>query len=347
MFDEGTGAGREDLEWCHELVVDVSRTFSLTISQLEAPLSHEICLGYLLCRVPDTIEDSARLAPADQQRLLTRYGEALDPATATSIREFREAAAPWVPDSPGSEWDAVANAPRIARTFRRLPASSREVIRPAVGELTDGMAQFVGRYADAGGLRIQTMAELEEYCWYVAGTVGTLVTGLLDDEAPPLIRDRLWDTARSFALLLQLVNVAKDIAVDYREENNVYVPAELLAAEGLAAADIADPDNAAAFVPVIESLVDRAAGYLDDAQRWIEAMPLARGNSLAAWAVPYLLAVGTLRELRTRPEDVVATGSVKVSRAEVGAVLARFAGDGAPALGALRRQMEQAPLHER
>ncbi|PSP48022.1 farnesyl-diphosphate farnesyltransferase, partial [Halobacteriales archaeon QH_6_66_25] len=130
MFDEGTGAGREDLEWCHELVVDVSRTFSLTISQLEAPLSHEICLGYLLCRVPDTIEDSARLAPADQQRLLTRYGEALDPATATSIREFREAAAPWVPDSPGSEWDAVANAPRIARTFRRLPASSREVIRP-------------------------------------------------------------------------------------------------------------------------------------------------------------------------------------------------------------------------
>ena len=347
MFDEGTGAGREDLEWCHELVVDVSRTFSLTISQLEAPLSHEICLGYLLCRVPDTIEDSARLAPADQQRLLTRYGEALDPATATSIREFREAAAPWVPDSPGSEWETVANAPRIARTFRRLPASSREVIRPAVGELTDGMAQFVGRYAEAGGLRIRTMEELEEYCWYVAGTVGTLVTGLLDDEAPALVRDRLWDTARSFALLLQLVNVAKDIAVDYREENNVYVPAELLAAEGLAAADIADPDNAAAFVPVVETIVDRAAGYLDDAQRWIEAMPLARGNSLAAWTIPFLLAVGTLRELRCRPEDVVATGSVKISRAEVGAVLARFAGDETPSLGALRRQMETAPLHER
>jgi len=346
MLDEGTGAAEDDLEWCHDVVVDVSRTFSLTVSQLEAPLSHEICLGYLLCRVPDTIEDSGRLPPAEQQRLLTRYGEALDPASPTAIQEFREAAAPWVPDSPGSEWETVANAPRIVRTFRRLPAPSREVIRPAVVELTDGMAQFVGRYAESGGLRIRTMEELEEYCWYVAGTVGTLVTGLLDDEAPALVRDRLWDTARSFALLLQLVNVAKDVAVDYREENNVYVPAELLAAEGLTAADIDDPDNAEAFVPVIETIVDRAAGYLDDAQRWLEAMPLARGNSLAAWAIPLLLAVGTLRELRRRPEDVIATGSVKVSRAEVGAVLDQFAGDGTPSLGVLRRQVETSPLHE-
>jgi farnesyl-diphosphate farnesyltransferase len=347
MFDEETKTVRADLDWCHGVVADVSRTFALTIAELEPPLSHEICVGYLLCRIPDTIEDSTRLPPAEQRRLLDRYGEALAPAAETSIEEFRRSGARWIPDDPGSEWETVANSPRIVRTFRRFPEQSREVIRPAVRELVGGMSLFVDRYADAGGLRLRTVEELEEYCWYVAGTVGTLVTGLLEDGAPRAVRERLWATARSFALLLQLVNVAKDVAVDYREENNVYVPGELLAAEGLSAADIADPANAAAFVPVIESLVDRAAGYLDDAQRWIEAMPLARGNSLAAWTIPFLLAVGTLRELRCRPEDVVATGSVKISRAEVGAVLARFAGDDTPALGALRRQMEQAPLHER
>ena len=220
------------------------------------------------------------------------------------------------------------------------------MIRPAVTELTSGMSLFVGRYAETGGLRIQSIEELEEYCWYVAGTVGTLVTGLLDDAAPTHVRSRLWDSARSFALLLQLVNVAKDVAVDYREENNVYVPAELLAAKGLTAADIDDPANAEAFVPVIETIADRAEGYLDDAQRWLEAMPLVRGNSLAAWAVPFLLAVGTLRELRRRPEDVVRTGSVKLSRAEVQAVLGQFAGEEPPSLDALRQQIQEQPLHE-
>jgi len=346
MFEEEAGVVRDDLTWCHDIVTEVSRTFSLTVSQLDAPLSHEICLGYLLCRIPDTIEDSTRLPPAEQQRLLALYSEALAPESATSMAVFAGAAASWIPDSPSSEWETVANAPRIVDTYRRLPVSSRDVIRPAVIELTRGMALFVGRYAETGGLRIQTIEELEEYCWYVAGTVGTLVTGLLDDALPTLVSTRLWESARSFALLLQLVNVAKDVAADYREENNVYLPAELLTANGLTAIDIADREKSEAFAPVIETITDRAEGYLDGAQTWIEVMPLTRGNSLAAWAVPFLLAVGTLRELQRRPEDVIDTGSVKVSGAEVQAVLGRFGGDETPSLASLRRQIREAPLQE-
>jgi farnesyl-diphosphate farnesyltransferase len=345
MFDEETKTVRADLDWCHGVVADVSRTFALTIAELEPPLSHEICVGYLLCRIPDTIEDSTRLPPAEQRRLLDRYGEALAPAAETSIEEFRRSGARWIPDDPGSEWETVANSPRIMRTFRRFPEQSREVIRPAVRELVGGMSLFVDRYADAGGLRLRTVEELEEYCWYVAGTVGTLVTGLLEDGAPRAVRERLWATARSFALLLQLVNVAKDVAVDYREENNVYVPAELLATHGLTVADIGDRENGEAFAPVVGAIVDRAEAYLDDAQEWIESMPEIRGNTLAAWAVPFLLAVGTLRELRHRPEDVIETGGVKISRREVQAVLGRFDGE-RPSLGRLRRQMYETPLHE-
>jgi len=342
MFETEAGA---DLAWCHEIVTDVSRTFALTVAHLDPPLSHEICVGYLLCRIPDTIEDSTRLPPAEQQRLLDSYSDALAPTTGASIEAFRDAAARWIPDSPDSEWETVASAPRILDTFRGLPADSRAEIRPAVRELTDGMSLFVGRYADCGGLRLRTVEELEEYCWYVAGTVGVLVTGLLDDAVPTAVWKRLRTNARSFALLLQLVNVAKDVAVDYREENNVYVPAELLTAHGLTATDIGDPGNGAAFAPVVEALAARAEGYLDGAQAWIEAMPEARGNTLAAWAIPFLLAVGTLRELRERPADVIAAGGVKMSRAEVKALLGQFDGPN-PSIAALRERMHEAPLHE-
>jgi len=337
---------RADLDWCHERIGSVSRTFALTVSQLRPPLSHEICVGYLLCRIPDTIEDSTRLPPAEQRALLNCYSAALAPDEKTTIEAFAERVSEWVPADPDAEWETVAKAPRVVATFRTFPERSREVIRPAVRELTDGMAMFVDRYAEEGGLRIQTLDELEEYCWYVAGTVGALVTGLLDSDLTPTVQDRLWDNARSFALLLQLVNVAKDVAGDYREEQNVYLPAELLSTQGLIPADIDDPANGQAFVPVIEAIVDHAESYLDGAQDWIEAMPETRGNTLAAWAIPFLLAVGTLRELRERPEDVVETGTIKVPRAEVNALLSVFDRKNTPTIGSLREQMAAGPLHE-
>ncbi|TQR22227.1 hypothetical protein C9J85_07570 [Haloferax sp. wsp5] len=49
----------EDIEWCYDAVHRVSRTFSLTISELNEPMARDICLGYLLCRVADTLRTPA------------------------------------------------------------------------------------------------------------------------------------------------------------------------------------------------------------------------------------------------------------------------------------------------
>ncbi|WP_136687517.1 phytoene/squalene synthase family protein [Halorhabdus amylolytica] len=345
MSNEQVESQPSDMRWCYDTVQDVSRTFALTIAELKEPMADEICVGYLLCRVADTVEDATHIPPTDQYDLLRSYSRALDPDDDTTIEEFRAAVDPWLPADPSADWTVVAEAPRVVATFQGLPASSREIIRPSVRELTDGMAEFVDRYAEEGGLRIQTIAELEEYCWYVAGTIGSFVTRLLVDDVEPTERDAFEDNATAFARLLQLVNVAKDVDGDYREEDNVYLPAGLLAEEDLAAADIDDPEKTADFVPVVSRIADRAEGYLDDAEAWLEAMPETRGNTLAAWAIPFLLAVGTIRELQARPEDVFEDG-VKVSRQEVYALLARFAGDGEPSLGDLRREMRAGSLAE-
>jgi farnesyl-diphosphate farnesyltransferase len=146
---------------------------------------------------------------------------------------------------------------------------------------------------------------------------------------------------------LQLVNVAKDVGTDYREENNVYLPAAWLDDAGLSAADIDDADATGRLSTVVERLTAHAETYLDGAQSWLEVMPERRGNTLAAWAIPFLLAVGTIRELERRPADPVEAGNVKVSRAEVRAVMARFAqGATADDLGRLREQIRQRPLDE-
>jgi farnesyl-diphosphate farnesyltransferase len=208
------------------------------------------------------------------------------------------------------------------------------------------MAMFVERYAEHGGLRLQTFDELEEYCWYAAGTVGTLVTGLLARNVDDSVGETLQNNARSFAMLLQLVNVSKDVATDYEEENNVYIPQELLDDQELNTEDIPNDAKSEEFVPVIHRVTDRAESYLDGAQTWLEAMPEIRGNTLSAWAIPFLLAVGTIRELEKRPEDVIEEGNVKVSRSEVTTLFAMFAGEDDPSLEELRTKMRQRPLDE-
>jgi len=346
---EGLSLGSDatpDPEWCRVAVRDVSRTFALTVDVLEEPMASEITLGYLLCRVPDTIEDTEQIPPDQQADLLRRYERALDPAAEATIGEFRAAVDRWLPPEAdrSDDWRVVAAAPTVVATFAALPRSSRKAIRPPVRELVDGMATFVDRYADAGGTRIQTKAELEEYCHYAAGTVGQLITRLLAPAADPDQRETMENTAGSFARLLQLVNVAKDVYDDYTDENNVYLPAAWLAEEGVSQEEILAPDNRAGATRAVERTAALARTQLNAAGRYLAAMPLARGNTLAAWAVPYLLAVGTLRELEAAPEAALRDERVAVSRPEVFAVVEAVRRGDRSDVPHLRALIEREPL---
>lgn len=343
MSQDPTSSAVADLEWCQEIIRDVSRTFALSVSQLENPIANELCVGYLLCRVADTIEDAKHIPPTEKTRLLEQYRGVLTAGGEVTVREFVADTSRWLPDDRDGEWRLVAHTPRLVATFESLPASTKTEIRPHIHEMIQGMALFIDRYGDQGGLRIQTVAELEDYCWYVAGTVGRLITGLVTRDTSTEVESQLMETAGSFGLLLQLVNVTKDVATDYKEENNVYVPEALLAKHDLEQADIADTSQSAAFVPVIRELVYVAEQHIEDARSWLDAAPERRGNTLSACALPFLLAVGTLRELKSRPADVIRNGDVKVSRNEVFAVIAALGGDETPSIETLQAEIQAGP----
>lgn len=338
-----------DLSWCHDAVEDVSRTFALTVEVLDEPMSSYICVGYLVCRVADTIEDAEHVPPAAQATALETYDAVLDPADPTTPADFQETVAEWIPPEHerDDDWAVVADSERVLATFFALPDDVRGAITPPARELVSGMATFVTRYADAGGLRIETADELREYCHYAAGTVGTLVTNLLARDMPHDRAQRLHETAEEFGLLLQLVNVAKDVHDDYTVENNVYLPAEWLADEGVPQSAVTDPANHSAVARVVSRTADFARTFLDDAQTYLERMPLVEGNTLAAWAIPFLLAVGTLRELSATPERAVDGRGVKVSREEVFAVVSATMGSDRESLDQFRDTIADRPFHQR
>lgn len=343
-----TTAPDADLAWCHDSVQGVSRTFALTVDVLDEPMSSYICLGYLLCRIADTVEDTDRIDPDEQSALLRLYDEALDPESDATAADFRDAVDEHLPpaDVRSADWEVVAETERVFATFEELPEDVREAIVPPVRELVGGMAEFVDRYADEGGLRIGTRGELEEYCYYAAGTVGNLITNLLTrgDIAEERAR-RLHETAEEFGLLLQLVNIAKDVHDDYEEENNVYLPEEWLAAEDVPQEDLTDTEHRDGTAAVVGRTTALAHTFLDDAESYLEHLPLVDGNTVDAWAIPFLLAVGTLRELAAQPERAVDGRGVKVSRQEVFAVVAAMSEHGRDSLPELRRAIAVQPFH--
>ncbi|KAB1188792.1 MULTISPECIES: phytoene/squalene synthase family protein [Haloferax] len=338
----------DDLDWCHDAVQGVSRTFALTVDVLDEPMSSYICIGYLLCRVADTVEDSSSISPDEQAHLLRLYDSALDPDDDTDIDEFVTAVEPHLPpeDERSDDWMVVANADRVFRTFAALPDDVREAVTPPVRELVSGMAMFVERHSGTGGLRIQSREELEEYCYYAAGTVGNLITNLVTRGNVDRERSsRLYDTAEEFGLLLQLVNIAKDVHDDYTAENNVYLPAEWLDEEGVPQDEVVDPQNLSKTASVVYRTATHAKSFVDDAQTYLETVPLRDGNTLEAWAIPFLLAVGTLRELLANPEHAVTGEGVKVSRQEVFAVVTAMNDASSESLAEMRHAIARQPFH--
>mgnify|MGYP006174187183 CR=1 FL=1 len=90
-----------------------------------------------------------------------------------------------------------------------------------------------------------TLDDLERYCYFVAGTVGKLLTSLFELEVPGLpahlltpIRAR----AVSFGVALQLENIVKDVAEDH-VRGDCFLPEELAEAEGISLDDILDPER--------------------------------------------------------------------------------------------------------
>jgi len=212
----------------------------------------------------------------------------------------------------------VRHADLVFTAYRDLPESTRQHVRRWVREMIAGMRKFVLAYPD--GIRIQSLDEYKEYCYYVAGTVGYLVTDLWHEHEPsigPRQYRVLRDHCQAFAEALQTVNILKDVARDAEHENAIYIPEELLRHHGSAQTTILSVDRAQQNHAAIAPLMELAWRDLDEATSYLLAIPRRAVGIRLACALPLLFAYATLRDLARRPGALARREVVKISRSEV------------------------------
>lgn len=303
-----------DRAFCRAMLPRVSRTFALCIRFLPPGVEYAVLVAYLLCRIADTIEDTIHLAPEEKRNLLAHFARCLE-ESGPDAGPIQDAFASLQSD----DERLVVEADRVLREYRGLPAAQRDAIRPWVGEMCSGMASFV----DAGGpgqlAALGSVEELDRYCYYVAGTVGHLLTALFwqhHGKGTAERRARLEALATSFGLGLQLTNIIKDIADD-RQRGRSYVPRQLTELVGINPEQIQDTGHRDESRAVMEVLIRKAERHLRDALDYCIALPRSQYRIRLFCLTSLYFAVRTLHRARHDPRLLDPAHKVKITRAEV------------------------------
>ncbi len=315
--EPGPGSGIAGNAYCSDMLSKVSRTFALCIRLLPRDLEHPVLIAYLLCRIADTIEDAADLSGSDKSALLAHFRSCLDedgPDASPLASRF---------ENPRTHEEELTNqADVVLSEFRRLPSFQRSAIQPWVQEMCSGMAGFADDYeeGDPESPRVlATINDLERYCYFVAGTVGHLLTDLFASvrlAVTPRHYAQLKPLATSFGLGLQLTNIIKDVADD-RRRGWSFVPQELCEEAGVHPGELHDPDRDQQARRAMQVLIDKAQGHLNDALEYCVRLPRSEYRVRLFCLTSLYFAVRTLRLAAHDARLLDPAHKVKITRGDV------------------------------
>ncbi len=317
----------EDWAFCKQALAEVSRTFSKPIALLPPRLEVAVTLGYLLCRVADTVEDHAAVTSDVRGELFRTFLEVLENDRAPSDFAAGFDAIP----GDDAELSLARALPIVMRVFRAQSPSTIAISTRWVAEMSRGMDLYSRRSpGDDGFVALYTVSDLERYCYYVAGTVGHMLTELFVDEmreagmdarSGVLLERKLREDAESFATGLQLVNILKDVTDD-RMRHWSFIPRTSVGAVGLGIDELVDPANRKRAHAAVAPLFDVARAHLDGALRYALGIPPTEVGIRLFCLLPLWMAARTLVHGRGNDAMFVPGAPVKISRDEVEALVA-------------------------
>ncbi len=197
----------------------VSRTFSLFISLLPKQTVLPCTVSYLYCRILDTYEDLNHIVNKDRVMLLQGVPRHL---------RGRNLIVPPAQTSPSPEDQAslllIEKSNLVREAFFTLPRQPQASIIRLITTMSEGMCWNINVFEKNHGC-LTTPAELQQYCYNVAGCVGEFLDELFqwhyNNEI--IMNKEHTNVCAHLGEILQMVNMAKDIEKDFTE-GRVYEP---------------------------------------------------------------------------------------------------------------------------
>lgn len=316
--------------YCKSILPKVSRTFALNIAILKGDLYKATLCSYLLCRILDTVEDTTFKNFAAQGKLLGTFKAMFskEDFSEKTIQDWVEAffSTAICRDEENEYYQLIRNTKLVIENFLTLSSASQDAITKCITEMASGMhAMLARKELEKGNLCfLKTIDDLNEYCYYVAGTVGILSTRFFLEYSNYFNRftlERMNKPAVSLALGLQMTNIIKDYRKDYKR-GVCYIPEEMLLNHGLNSKTFFEFRNREQVQNIVNALVLRAANHLSKAMDSLLSFPKRAFRIRLSCLWPLILAINTLIEVKDNP-NLLSGEKVKISRAKVGKLIRR------------------------
>lgn len=327
---ESTMNRREAWKYAEEILLQVSRTFALNINVLKGKLHKSILLAYLYLRIADTVEDDPDMKAFEKEVILGKFAEIFktEKLPDESIAAFEQALPESWRKSEHPYMNLCLHTHVVVPLLREMPETYAAPVRAVTIEMCHGMAKFALRQEAAlssGWFTLESVADLDEYCYYVAGIVGKLLTNLFAADTCLINDARKVEMQKldvSFGLALQVANIVKDCVED-STRRVCFVPEEICRRHGFAhsyemfevpaeAGARADFDKRRAAV--MGELVQKAWGHLDDAIAYTKLVPNIKMRTRLFCLWPLFMAAENMKLIGDGSSLFASEKKVKITR---------------------------------
>ncbi|MBS0298725.1 MAG: phytoene/squalene synthase family protein [Proteobacteria bacterium] len=306
-----------DEQYQDDILQGVSRTFALTIPQLPEALRRVIGNAYLLCRITDTIEDDSALTNEQTRELSDMFAEVV--CGNASAEEFAQTLYPLLSNHTiPAEHDLIKNTPSVIRITHSFNPVQRHALERCVRIMAKGMADYQETESLEG---LKDLSEMNQYCYYVAGVVGEMLTELFCDYSQDIDTHRptLMKLSVSFGQGLQMTNILKDIWDD-RKRGACWLPQDIFVKNGFNLRDLQPGTSDAKFQAGLAELLAVAKSHLHNALTYTSLIPPQEKGirRFCLWAIG--MAILTLNKINQH-RDFSQGAQVKISRRSVKATI--------------------------
>lgn len=335
--------GKDAWNYAEKILLQVSRTFALNINILKGKLHKSILLAYLYLRIADTVEDDPDMTASQKEVILDLFANIFrTPELRDEDVEAFENALPesWRARRTEPYFDLCLHTHVVVPLLKELPEVYAGPVRDVTVEMCGGMAKFALRQEAAlssGWFTLESVDELDEYCYYVAGIVGKLLTHLFAADTCLIGEARKAEMQKldvSFGLALQVANIVKDCRED-SERRVCFIPEEICRRHGFehsydmfksgdelvnsgealpatGSAERADYDKRRAAV--MDELVQKTWRHLSDAIAYTKLIPNIKMRTRLFCLWPLFMAAENMKLIGDGSSIFSSDKKVKISR---------------------------------
>nr|ODN93281.1 farnesyl-diphosphate farnesyltransferase [Cryptococcus depauperatus CBS 7841] len=293
---------RPTMKKCWDFLDLTSRSFARVIRELEGDLARTVCIFYLVLRALDTVEDDMTI-PNDIKLPLLR-------AMHTKLYEPE-----WTFNGSKEKDKIVLEEFDVIQTeFTLLNPKYQAVIADICKKMGAGMADFAALATPERPVaEVNSIADYDLYCHYVAGLVGEGLSGLFaaSGKERSFIADKL-TLSNSMGLLLQKTNIYRDLHEDVVDGRGFW-PRAIWGKYGFESMkELIDPEREKEAMWAASEMVLDALRHTTDA---LDYLTLLRCQSVFNFvAIPAVMAIATLERTFMNPK--ILRENVKIRKGE-------------------------------